>query len=124
MLRFARRADGHVVPANVTRDLRGRTTYLCPRRACLDQALKRRAFARAFGTDRHRVSVVEVDASALWTATAEQLHRELDLLNRTSETPHNHHRRRGLERLLSELSSQPKTSERRASTQGGAPNHG
>jgi predicted RNA-binding protein YlxR (DUF448 family) len=124
MLRFAREADGQVVPANVTRDLRGRTTYLCPRRACLDQAVKRRAFARAFGTDRNRVSVLEVDASALWTATAEQLRRELELLARTSATPHTHHRRRGLERLLSELSSQPQTPERRASTRGGAPNHG
>jgi predicted RNA-binding protein YlxR (DUF448 family) len=121
LLRFARRADGHVVPAKVTRDLSGRTTYLCPRRACLDQAVKRRAFTRAFGTERNRVSVLDVDASALWTATAEQLRREIDLLDRTSANPD---RRRGLERLLSELSSQPHSPERSASTRGGAPNHG
>ena len=142
LLRFTRRDDGHVVPANVTRDLSGRSAYLCPRRACLDQASKRRAFARAFGTERRRLSVFDVDADALWAATAEQLRREIDLLARTSaaEISHSHHRRRGLEQLLSELSSQPKAPERtpkRGSThshanvtpgkdtrEGGAPNHG
>ena len=141
LLRFARRDDGHVVPANVTRDLSGRTAYLCPRRACLDQASKRRAFARTFGTERRRVSVFDVDAEALWAATAEQLRREIDLLARTTESSHVNHRRRGLEQLLSELSSQPQAPERSASKrgqqhanvkkpandaprEGGAPNHG
>jgi predicted RNA-binding protein YlxR (DUF448 family) len=151
LLRYARRADGYVVPANVTRELSGRSAYLCPRRACLDQAAKRRAFARAFSTDRRRLSVMDVDTNALWAATAEQLRREIDLLARTSESsrrpaadfPHSHHRRRGLEQLLSELSSPPQAPERSASKraptkqpdanvtpatdapgEGGAPNHG
>jgi uncharacterized protein len=114
LLRFARRPDGRVIPANVTRELGGRSTYLCPRRACLDQAIKRRAFARAFGTQQRRLSVLDVDADALWAASAEQLRREIDLLVRTArplnpEPPssHTHLRRRGLELLLSELTSQP-----------------
>jgi predicted RNA-binding protein YlxR (DUF448 family) len=149
LLRFARRADGHVVPANVTRELSGRSAYVCPRRACLDQASKRRAFTRAFGTERRRLSVIDVDTDALWAATGEQLRREIDLLARssspsshTADFPHSHHRRRGLEQLLSELSSQPNAPERSASKrgptqtdanvtpatdaprEGGAPNHG
>lgn len=126
LLRFARRGDGHVVPANITRDLSGRSAYLCPRRACFDQALKRRAFTRAFSTGRRRISVIDVDIDALWIATAEQLRREIDLLGRTSESSpppprsvdecaHAHPRRRGFEQLLSELSSQPKPAERSAS---------
>jgi hypothetical protein len=129
LLRFARRADGHVVPANVTRDCSGRSAYLCPRRACLDQALKRRAFTRAFGSGAAGVSVIDVDADALWAATAEQLRREIELLDRSQsarrpadqaprETSHSHSRRRGLEQLLSELSSQPKAPERSASKRG------
>lgn len=127
LLRFSRRGDGHVVPANVTRSVSGRSAYLCPQRSCLDQALKRRAFARAFSTGRRRVSVIDTDANALWAATAEQLRREIDLLGRTSEKspsrsavecPHEHPRRRGLQQLLSELSSQPKPTERGAPKRG------
>lgn len=106
LLRFGRRADGQVVPANA-RDHHGRSAYVCPRRACLDQALKRRAFTRAFGAGRQRVGVVDVDADALWSATTDQIRREIDLLGRTSLNPQAHPRRRGLEQLLSELSSQP-----------------
>ncbi len=120
LLRFVRRDDGHVIPGNSTRacDINGRGAYLCPRRACFDQAVKRRAFARSFGSGRRRVSVIDVDADALWSATSEQLRREIDLLGRTSENPHAHPRRRGLEQLLSELSSQPKPPERSASKRG------
>jgi predicted RNA-binding protein YlxR (DUF448 family) len=154
LLRFTRRADGQVIPANVTRDLSGRSTYLCPRRACLEQAIKRRAFARAFGTERRRLSVLDVDADALWAATAEQLRAEINLLARTSirtrplrarpafagsptgcsdvdlrlrsgskpapdpESSATHLRRRGLEQLLSELSSQPQAPGRSASMRG------
>lgn len=148
LLRFARRADGQVVPGNVTRDLSGRSAYTCPRRACLEQASKRRAFTRAFATRERRVSVLDVDVDALWSATIEQLRREIDLLIRTCGRPpadvssHSHHRRRGLEQLLSALTSQPNAPERSASKrgpkhqpshanvtsdaqrEGGAPNHG
>jgi predicted RNA-binding protein YlxR (DUF448 family) len=116
LLRFGRRADGHIMPANVTRDRRGRSAYVCPRRACLEQACKRNAFTRAFGAGRQRVSVIDVDIDLLWSASADQLQREIDLLGRTSLNPHAHPRRRGLEQLLSELSSQPHAPERSASS--------
>lgn len=147
LLRFVRQADGRVTPANVTRELCGRSTYLCPRRACLAQALKRRAFTRAFAIESRgrtksspsasrAAGVIDVDADALWAATAEQLRREIELLGRTSDNPHTHLRRRGLEQLLSELSSQPRASQPQASQpqasplqaqtprEGGAPSHG
>jgi uncharacterized protein len=115
LLRFERRSDGHVIPALVARDVRGRTAYSCPRRSCFDRALERRAFARAFGSGRRRPSVLAIDADALWAATLEQLRREIELLDRTAENPHAHPRRRGLEQLLSELSSPPQPPERSAS---------
>jgi predicted RNA-binding protein YlxR (DUF448 family) len=136
MVRLMRRDDGRVVAANITRETHGRTAYLCPRRACLDQAVKRRAFARAFSTGRRRVSVIDVDSNALWDATAEQLRCEIELLGRSSENPHAHPRRRGLEQLLSELSSPPQNPLESSSIQphnigaandeseGGAPSHG
>ncbi len=46
LLRLARRSDGAVVLSG--RRLRGRSAYLCPDEACLDRAIKRRAFGRAF----------------------------------------------------------------------------
>jgi predicted RNA-binding protein YlxR (DUF448 family) len=118
LLRFARGEDGRIVPANITRGVHGRTTYLCPQRSCLDLAIKRRAFARAFGSGRERLSVIDVDPDRLWAATAEQLRCEIGLLGRSSENPHAHPRRRGLEQLLSELSSQPKPPERGPSKRG------
>lgn len=141
LLRFTRRSDGRVVPALVTRDVAhgdavGRSAYLCPRRACFDQALQRRAFVRAFSGNRRRVSVVsvtDIDAEALWAATAEQLRCEIGLLARTSENPHAHLRRRGLEQLLFELSSPPQPPSRSVALasakdeltrKGGAPSHG
>jgi predicted RNA-binding protein YlxR (DUF448 family) len=52
--------DEDAVPARVvaagTRERRGRGAYLCRRRACLDRALHRKAFQRAF-----RASVVVVE---------------------------------------------------------------
>lgn len=127
LLRFGRRSDGQIVPALVTRENLGRRAYLCPRRACLDQAIKRRAFARAFSTARRSVSVVSLDtkgekgengADSLWAATSEQLRREISLLTRTSENPHAHLRLRGLQQLLFELSSPLPTTSRSSSRQG------
>ena len=47
--------DRETVPAQVvvthgTRDRKGRGAYLCRRQVCLDRALQRRAFQRAFRT--------------------------------------------------------------------------
>jgi predicted RNA-binding protein YlxR (DUF448 family) len=36
------------VAVAVGKERRGRSAYLCPRQACLDRALQRRALARAF----------------------------------------------------------------------------
>ena len=61
--------DGGLVKAVVTgRGLRGRGAYLCRKQACLDRALHRRAFQRAF---RATVVVDEEDIrDALRTASA------------------------------------------------------
>lgn len=45
----------------------GRGAYLCPRRACLDTALRKRAFARAF---RRTVELCEEDLRAAVTRAA------------------------------------------------------
>ncbi|MCX8032934.1 MAG: YlxR family protein [Thermoleophilia bacterium] len=47
------RVDKEVMPPRVvvvknTRDRKGRGAYLCKRRVCLDRALQRKAFQRAF----------------------------------------------------------------------------
>lgn len=151
----------------------GRSAYLCPRRSCLDQALKRRAFTRAFSSrsaGTETTTVMSIDSSAadaLWTNAIAQVRREIELLNRHSpkppgpkppgprppgprapgrdtnsalsshpgfraENPHAQPRRRGLERLLSELSSSPIPPVRptpidrrpRSNGQGGTPTHG
>jgi predicted RNA-binding protein YlxR (DUF448 family) len=126
----------------------GRSAYLCPRRSCLDQALKRRAFTRAFSSrsaGTESTTIMSIDSSAadaLWTNAIAQVRREIELLNRSSalsshpgsraENPHAQPRRRGLERLLSELSSssnppvRPTPIDRRprSNGQGGTPTHG
>lgn len=126
----------------------GRSAYLCPCRSCLDQALKRRAFTRAFssrsaGTETTTVQSIDSSAAdALWTNAIAQVRREIELLNRNSalsshpgsraENAHAQPRRRGLERLLSELSSSPIPPVRptpidrhpRSNGQGGTPTHG
>jgi predicted RNA-binding protein YlxR (DUF448 family) len=119
----------------------GRSAYLCPRRSCLDQALKRRAFTRAFSSrsaGTETTTVMSIDSSAadaLWTNAIAQVRREIELLSHHSaraENPHAQPRRRGLERLLSELSSAPIPPVRptpidrrpRSNGQGGTPTHG
>jgi predicted RNA-binding protein YlxR (DUF448 family) len=102
-----------VEPAISRRGRSGRGAYLCPRRSCLDQAIKRRAFTRAF-SPRHAApgtlaGVESVDSSAaeaLWTSAIAQVRRELELSDR-SDRSSSQPRRRGLERLLSELSVHP-----------------
>lgn len=51
LVRLRRRSDGVVVPA-LGRRTRGRSAYLCPARACFDQAVRRRALERALGRMR------------------------------------------------------------------------
>lgn len=46
LLRLTRRSDGAVVRSG--RRVRGRSAYLCPVEECLDRAIKRRGFSRAF----------------------------------------------------------------------------
>jgi predicted RNA-binding protein YlxR (DUF448 family) len=115
----------------------GRGAYLCPRRSCLDQAIKRRAFTRAFsrrGTPG-LASVHPAGPSAaddLWTCAVAQVRREIDLLDRSSANPHAQSRRPGLERLLSALSCSPIPPVRptpidrhpRSNGQGGTSTHG
>lgn len=158
LLRFGLRPGVGQQPAQVAPTLSalgGRSAYLCPRRECLERAIKRRVFTRAFtGTSgkpssrsgragragrgsssgdsnnsSESGSIESVRAAAadtLWTATTDILRREIDLLGRCAEKSHAHLRRRGLERLLFELSSQPAPSDGRSSTnrQGGTPTHG
>src|SRR5689334_18358756 len=78
---------GQVVPAVCRRGRAGRGAYLCPRRSCLDQAIKRRAFTRAFSTRSRSRSVAAVDPEQLWTAAREQVRREIDLTP-PNATPH------------------------------------
>jgi len=60
--------DADVVPPRVVaagmRERRGRGAYLCRRQACLDRALHRKAFQRAF---RASVVVAEDEIAAMLT---------------------------------------------------------
>jgi len=62
LVRLRRRSDGVVVPA-VGRRTRGRSAYLCPARACFDQALRRRALERALGRASASDDAAKGDAS-------------------------------------------------------------
>ena len=123
-------APGRVAPAMARRGRSGRSAYVCPRRSCLDQAIKRRAFTRAFSSRSRSRSVETLDpasADALWTTVHEQIRREIELYH-----AHVHPRRRSLERLLFELSCPPLPPVRptspdrrvRSNGQGGSPTHG
>lgn len=110
MLRFRRRPDGQVIPVTGRRPQgRGRGAYLCPKRSCLTQARKRRGFTRAFARSGRIGLDPKQDGpwEALWTDARAEVCREIELLTRTTRHPHEHPRRRGLEDILFELSSQP-----------------
>jgi hypothetical protein len=154
LLRFGLQPRDASEPAQITptlgaRSFGGRSAYLCPRRECLERAIKRRVFARAFtsasgkrggrsstklgsksGSPDDSIGSIEAvgpaAADALWTGTIDILRREIDLLDRSGEKTHADLRRRGFERLLFELSSQPAPSDRRSSANrpGGTPTHG
>lgn len=129
----------------------GRSAYVCPRRSCLDQAIKRRALTRAFSSRTAPAmtqaipTIQTMDAAAadaLWATAIAQVRREIQLFDRSSAlssrpesraaNPHAQPRRRGLERLLSELECSPIPPTRptppdrhpRSNGQGGAPTHG
>jgi uncharacterized protein len=130
-----------VEPAIGRRARTGRGAYVCPRRSCFDQAIKRRAFGRAFSSrskpaDTVGIKAIDPSASwaaadALWVTAIEQVRREIQLLHQTGDA-HTHPRRPGLERLLFELSSAPIPPVRptphdrrpRSNGQGGTPTHG
>ena len=125
---------GRLAPAMARRARTGRSAYVCPRRSCFDQAIKRRAFSRAFSSRNRSRSVQTLDSAAteaLWTAALDQIRGEIELLNRAAN-PHAQPRRRGLERLLIELSCPPTLPNRptpidrraRSNGQGGSPTHG
>jgi predicted RNA-binding protein YlxR (DUF448 family) len=122
---------GRIAPGMARRARTGRSAYVCPRRSCLDQAIKRRAFTRAFSSRDRSRSVETLDsaaAEALWTAAREQILREIELYDR-ADSPAENLRRRSLERLSFELSCPPippVRSDRRARSngQGGSPTHG
>jgi hypothetical protein len=94
-----------------TRGHRGRTAYLCPRRGCLDRALKRRGMERSFGN----LGRVSWQPETLWEGAREALTAELTLQRRSSasgrgnnELPRNEtDRERAITVLLQGLSSQP-----------------
>lgn len=141
-----------VEPSVRRRERAGRGAYLCPRRSCLDQAIKRRAFTRAFSSRSSEAQakpgapgIESMSASAaetLWTNAIAQVRREIELLGRSfalsshpgtrAENPHAQPRLRGLERLLSELECSPNLPVRptpldrrpRSNGQGGTPTHG
>lgn len=103
LLRFRRSVDGHIVPATSARTSVGRSAYLCPSYACFQQARKRRAFSRSFA----KSGAIHLDPrnddvwARLWSVTLR------DLRDAVERIPTRHPRRRGLEQLLFELSSQP-----------------
>lgn len=121
MLRYALRGR-ELVPRVGVRAMSGRSAYLCPRRACLERALKRRAFGRAFAGRSRPVSFDAVELDQLWARTLASIQEELRLLERSARDPGTHPRHIELQRLLSDLSSQ--LPGRPSDSEGGSPSHG
>lgn len=72
LVRLRRRSDGVVVPA-MGRRTRGRSAYLCPARACFEQALRRRALERALGRPGPEPEPTLTDAGARPLCTEPQV---------------------------------------------------
>ncbi|RMH00207.1 MAG: DUF448 domain-containing protein [Deltaproteobacteria bacterium] len=86
LLSLRRRRDGAVVPAHGrTRHADGRRAYLCARRSCFEQAVRKGALVRALGRGR----ALRFDPKDLWNALAEAVRDEARTLARTGA-----HRRR------------------------------
>lgn len=82
MLRLRRRTDGVVVP-DVAGRRPGRSAWLCPRRQCLETAVRRRAIGRALAGPAG-LTVREPMVDALWSALADDTTARLELLRRTA----------------------------------------
>lgn len=85
-LRVRRLGHGSLAPAEsrgVGGGARGRSAYLCPDRACLERAVKRGGFSRAFA----REGRVSVDGPGLWTALEDSILRRRRLYERTAREP-------------------------------------
>lgn len=76
LVRLRRRSDGVVVPA-MGRRTRGRSAYLCPARACFEQALRRRALERALGRPGPEPEPTLTDAGTRPAGTDTQVDSEL-----------------------------------------------
>lgn len=79
LVRTSRRSDGCVVPAG--RRAVGRSAYLCPRWACFERALRRRAIERSLRGPRSLAT--SVDARRLWPSVLEGIERQIEVLRRT-----------------------------------------
>ena len=80
-VRLRRRSDG-VVVAEFDPRRGGRSAWLCPSFACLDQATRRRAIARSLAGPRS-LAVRQPPAAELWSAIVSGASARLDLLHRT-----------------------------------------
>jgi hypothetical protein len=83
MLRLRRRSDGVVVP-DVAHRRPGRSAWVCGARACLDTAVRRRAFHRALGGPR-KLAVRDPELGALVGSIVTALDDRLALLRRTGD---------------------------------------
>lgn len=90
LLRVMRQGHGAIAPA--PRGGLGRSAYLCPSRACLDQAIRRGGIQRAFA----RVGRVTVDGGALWSALQQSIGEQRALYERSSRDPRQNPRFRQL----------------------------
>lgn len=98
--------DGQVTPADRS-CARGRSAYVCPVRACVEQAARRGGFARAFAgatsssaskskkvaeasaagrPEKSRGGKVQVDPVRLWSAHVADLDAEIELLTRSGRS--------------------------------------
>jgi predicted RNA-binding protein YlxR (DUF448 family) len=80
-VRLRRRSDGVVVPEFDPRT-GGRSAWVCPTHACLDQATRRRAIARSLAGPRG-LAVRQPPTAELWSAIVSGASARLDLLRRT-----------------------------------------
>jgi uncharacterized protein len=83
-VRLRRRSDGVVVPEFDPRR-GGRSAWLCPKRACLEHAARRHAFARSLAGPCG-LAVRQPPAAELWSAIVSSASARLDLLHRTGGT--------------------------------------
>ena len=91
LLRLRRLPHGSVAPAARRGDRAaalGRSAYLCPARACYEQATRRGGLQRAFA----RAGRVHLDGDGLWGALVDHIQGERACLVRTCREPTSHPR--------------------------------